>query len=714
MRDRKSSAPKTIIMKILMLTSFLLIFPLSQYAQWKNLSPISGIDVTSMTNLGSEIFVGTTDKGIYHSTDSGNLWARYNAGLSDYNITALINSGGNVLAGTRYGGVFKLKGKNWLSANICNCGGPTIYSLGICGTKTYAGVNNSIYQSADYGSTWKKIKDFGFDTTVTSFAFSCCTVFAGTNANSIFTSADSGATWKQMKNSPPSINALVEYRGVLYAGTDIGVFYSDANNINGSWQTLGGFYLPVASLSFSGNNLLAGTKGYGIVKYVDPLWVSANAGIYDRWVNAILVNGSNIFIGTKTYGVYLSTDNTVTWAAANNGLVENSVRDMAMDGNKLFVLMNNDNGIYRTTDDGTTWQLMSNGLKTFKGFTFITKYNGQLFAGGLNGFYQTPATSSNWVKSTLNQTVSYLFADSKNYYAGGIDNFDETLVYYSNDSGTTWNSSRVMAFGFVNNFHKTGTRLLAGHQSSGVLISDDGGKSWTENNWGLNSAGSKNVWKLAETTNYLFAATHGSIYRAQKSVTPYKWQEVAFFNTDIYDMLVTQGDTIYVAPYGEGVYASSNDGDVWWTENDGLLDLNIISLAESGGSKIYCSSLSSGIYLRNKSTVTSVEKETSSIPNDVQLYQNYPNPFNPSTTIKFSVPSVETYHGTSLQHVVLKVYDLLGREVSTLVNEEKAPGNYEVKFNVETRSGESLPSGVYFYRLTAGSYSEVKKMVLLK
>ncbi|MCL6099681.1 MAG: T9SS type A sorting domain-containing protein [Bacteroidetes bacterium] len=404
----------------------------------------------------------------------------------------------------------------------------------------------------------------------------------------------------------------------------------------------------------------------------------------------------------------------MTWAAANNGLVENSVRDMAMDGNKLFVLMNNDNGIYRTTDDGTTWQLMSNGLKTFKGFTFITKYNGQLFAGGLNGFYQTPTTSSNWVKSTLNQTVSYLFVDNKNYCAGGVDNFDETLVYYSNDSGTTWNSSRVMAFGFVNNFHKTGTRLLAGHQSSGVLISDDGGKSWTENNWGLNSAGSKNVWKLAETTNYLFAATHGSIYRAQKSVTPYKWQEVAFFNTDIYDMLVTQGDTIYVAPYGEGVYASSNDGDVWWTENDGLLDLNIISLAESGGSKIYCSSLSSGIYLRNKSTVTSVEKETSSIPNDVQLYQNYPNPFNPSTTIKFSVPSVETYHGTSLQHVVLKVYDLLGREVSTLVNEEKAPGNYEVKFNVETRSGESLPSGVYFYRLTAGSYSEVKKMVLLK
>jgi hypothetical protein len=97
------------------------------------------------------------------------------------------------------------------------------------------------------------------------------------------------------------------------------------------------------------------------------------------------------------------------------------------------------------------------------------------------------------------------------------------------------------------------------------------------------------------------------------------------------------------------------------------------------------------------------------MPSCFSLGQNYPNPFNPTTTIKFSVPSVETFHGTSLQHVALKVYDLLGREVSTLVNEEKAPGIYEVKFD-----GINLPSGVYFYRLQAGSYSQTKKLILMK
>jgi hypothetical protein len=84
------------------------------------------------------------------------------------------------------------------------------------------------------------------------------------------------------------------------------------------------------------------------------------------------------------------------------------------------------------------------------------------------------------------------------------------------------------------------------------------------------------------------------------------------------------------------------------------------------------------------------------------------NKFNPSTTINYSIP-VETRHAPSLQHVTLKVYDLLGREIASLVNETKSPGNYQVTFN-----GSSLPSGVYFYRLQAGSFNETKKLILMK
>jgi hypothetical protein len=98
--------------------------------------------------------------------------------------------------------------------------------------------------------------------------------------------------------------------------------------------------------------------------------------------------------------------------------------------------------------------------------------------------------------------------------------------------------------------------------------------------------------------------------------------------------------------------------------------------------------------------VTSV-KLPDAVPLRFELYNNYPNPFNPATTIDYSIPK------TSL--VTIKVFDILGREVKTLVNEEKTSGNYSIKFN---ESG--LASGVYFYRLQSGDFVSTKKMLLLK
>jgi len=100
--------------------------------------------------------------------------------------------------------------------------------------------------------------------------------------------------------------------------------------------------------------------------------------------------------------------------------------------------------------------------------------------------------------------------------------------------------------------------------------------------------------------------------------------------------------------------------------------------------------------------LTEVEKLTiTSIPNDIQLYQNYPNPFNPSTKIRYSVPQSS--------NVVIKVFDILGNEIETLVNEEKPMGSYDVKFE-----GANLPSGIYFYRLKTSEFISIKKMLLLK
>jgi hypothetical protein len=113
-----------------------------------------------------------------------------------------------------------------------------------------------------------------------------------------------------------------------------------------------------------------------------------------------------------------------------------------------------------------------------------------------------------------------------------------------------------------------------------------------------------------------------------------------------------------------------------------------------------------GKLLTFNSLLTEVNNINSHFPSEFRLEQNYPNPFNPSSTIDFSIPLLGTGHTVSVQ---LKIYDLLGREVTKLVDEEKSPGNYEVKFNAS-----GLPSGVYFYNLRAGDFVQTRKMLLVK
>ena len=124
-------------------------------------------------------------------------------------------------------------------------------------------------------------------------------------------------------------------------------------------------------------------------------------------------------------------------------------------------------------------------------------------------------------------------------------------------------------------------------------------------------------------------------------------------------------------------------------------------------------------------TLTDVGNEETPIANKFKLEQNYPNPFNPTTKIKFTIPSVETTR--RVVFTTLKVYDVLGNEIATLVNEELSAGEYEVEFNIHSYGGQNLSSGVYFYQLRVGGPEsssqngqagqemiQTKKMVYLK
>jgi hypothetical protein len=111
-----------------------------------------------------------------------------------------------------------------------------------------------------------------------------------------------------------------------------------------------------------------------------------------------------------------------------------------------------------------------------------------------------------------------------------------------------------------------------------------------------------------------------------------------------------------------------------------------------------------GVILKLDPSLVGIEKEFPG-PNDFILYQNYPNPFNPNTVISYQLPINS--------NVTLKVYDVLGNEVVTLVDEYKASGRYEIEFDALTEIGH-LVSGIYFYQLRAAEFVETKKMIYLK
>ncbi|RJQ59206.1 MAG: T9SS C-terminal target domain-containing protein [Stygiobacter sp.] len=182
----------------------------------------------------------------------------------------------------------------------------------------------------------------------------------------------------------------------------------------------------------------------------------------------------------------------------------------------------------------------------------------------------------------------------------------------------------------------------------------------------------------------------------------------SFKNTHVYSLAINGGGQIFAGTVNDGIFRSTDNGNEWVQINSGLTDNYVTSLAINSAGFVFAGTNKGGVF-RSTDKTTSVKGRNEKTLTNFSLHQNYPNPFNPTTTIKYFIPAVETRRGESLQNVLLKVYDTLGDEVTTLVDAVKAPGNYEVKFD-----GSNLSSGVYFYRLQAGQFNETKKFVLLK
>ncbi|MBA4312999.1 MAG: hypothetical protein C0417_10255 [Chlorobiaceae bacterium] len=179
------------------------------------------------------------------------------------------------------------------------------------------------------------------------------------------------------------------------------------------------------------------------------------------------------------------------------------------------------------------------------------------------------------------------------------------------------------------------------------------------------------------------------------------WNEV---NTGIADAqvtsLATSGSNLF-AVMNSKVYLTTNNGTSWTNINTGL-ENSYADVILTSGTYIFTGTYGDGIWRRSLSEIiTSVEQINSHIPEKFALNQNYPNPFNPSTTIQFDIPKAS--------FVTLKVYNVLGQEVATLVNENKKIGRYEVEFD-----GARMASGVYFYKLQTNHFTKTMKLLLIK
>ncbi len=196
-----------------------------------------------------------------------------------------------------------------------------------------------------------------------------------------------------------------------------------------------------------------------------------------------------------------------------------------------------------------------------------------------------------------------------------------------------------------------------------------------------------------------------------------------------FDLHANKGDILFTleeSNYGYGVYETGRDNDnlinlnlAWKEYRETYLDTSVTPPDTIWNETVdaYWPRITKGLgvtsYAYDLTTLVGANingigygtlvgiKDPPKIPSNNELYQNYPNPFNPSTTIKYSI-----YKNG---FVKLKVYDMLGNEVATLVNEIKAEGNYNIVFNAS-----SLISGIYFYRLQSGNFSKTKKLLLVK
>jgi len=401
----------------------------------------------------------------------------------------------------------------------------------------------------------------------------------------------------------------------------------------------------------------------------------STAGIAENSLGEIFVGIRDSEIGT----VYKSQDNGYSWKEIDSGIVWADVFEIKVAGNDYIYFTGYATGVYRSTSNGSFWEQTNlfNYLVT-DSYALLVTDNDYIFVGIMDNppYYLARSTDygENWtdLSGWVSERVFSLASFQNNIYAGTVSGG----VKVSTDYGHSWFQSSLDSLGITYLAVNHWGDIFAGCLSGEFYLSTDNGTNW-----------------------YELSTPWANSYSSVASILPIGQDTV----------LVDLGRWASVED-SNLVYKSTDSGLSWVLIDNGINSDAIVNLLYSSDSSLYATTRD-GLY---KSTsfgnnwfpvepfVTSlIDNELEYQLKDYRLEQNYPNPFNPSTKISYQLPQQG--------FVTLKVFDVLGKEVTTLVNEKKSAGSYEVDF-----SAKGLASGIYIYRMKVNEFIESKKMILIK
>jgi photosystem II stability/assembly factor-like uncharacterized protein len=357
---------------------------------------------------------------------------------------------------------------------------------------------------------------------------------------------------------------------------------------------------------------------------------------------------------------------------------------------------------FKTSNGGTHWEVEFN-WEGYEHLYFTSQYdsNNIWFLGAVGNLFFSTNAGESWDTSRIVDTSGL----SSKYTFLGLHFFDEqngfalnSYRWFTNDGGYTWvkaeDTTRISPtfdLYFVNE------RLGWSVSPSSIYNTTDGGKTWQAqleiSPWMYGVYFIDSLKGMAVGRGILRTSDGGE-----------NWDPSGITSKSLYCIEFLDSLNGWTGGKGQ-IFRTSDGGENWVNVVDSLeTDFNQIiilkedKVAYAFGDDWYRSTHT--LLKADLSGITSVEDKEDK-PKEFALHQNYPNPFNPTTSIEYQV--------TSSEKVSLIIYDILGREIKTLVNELKAPGSYEVTFDASL-----LSSGVYFYRLTAGEFVQTRKMLLLR